>query len=141
MSFVHGKNAYLQLDSGAGSLVDLSTYIDDISFPEEISADETTTFGAGSKTYTVGLADAKLSVSGKYDAALDAHMSGVLTAQKAGTLASASFVFGPSGSTTPGPKYTGEAILTSFEVSPKVSDVITWKADLQVTGAVTRSTF
>lgn len=140
-TFVHGKNAYFQLDNAAGSLVDLSAYCDDIGFPQEVSADETTTFGSADKTYIVGLGDAKLSVSGKFDATLDAHMQGVIAALKAGTNASSSFVFGPEGSATGKVKYSGESIVTSYEVSEKVSDVVEFKAELQITGAVTRGTF
>lgn len=141
MAFIHGKAGYFQLDSSAGSLVDLSTYCNDIGFPQEVSADETTTFSATDKTFIVGLGESKISLAGLVDATLDAHMAGVLAAHKAATLATASFVFGPAGSGTGAIKYSGEAILTSYEVSEKVSDVAEWKADLQVTGAVTRGTF
>ena len=140
-TFVHGKNAYLQLDNSAGTLVDLSAYCGDIGFPQEVSADETTTFGSSDKTYIVGLGDAKLSFSGKFDATLDAHMQGVIAAQQAGTLTTASGVFGPAGSASGKVKYTFETIVTSYEVSEKVSDVVEFKAELQVTGAVTRTTF
>lgn len=140
-TFVHGKNGYLQLDNSSDSLVDLSAYCDDISFPQEVSADETTTFGATDKSYIVGLGDAKLSFSGKLDATLDSHMQGVIAALKAGTLTTASGVFGPAGSASGKIKYTFESIVTSYEVSEKVSDVAEFKAELQITGTVTRTTF
>jgi hypothetical protein len=38
-------------------------------------------------------------------------------------------------------KYTGEAILTSYSISNPVADVVTFSADFQVTGAVTRGTY
>jgi hypothetical protein len=119
----------------------LTAYVNDITFPKEVSADETTVFGLADKTYIVGLGDSKLSISGLLDPTLDTHLAAVVAAMKAGTQASATFIFGPQGSTSGQIKYTGEAIVTSYEVSEKVSEVVGWKADLQVTGAVTRTTF
>ena len=141
MAFVHGKNAHFELDAAGGSLVDLSAYTNDITFPKELSADETTVFGQADKTYIVGLGDSKLSVSGLFDPTLDAHMAAVIAAHKAGSLLTASVIYGPQGDASGQIKYTMEAIVTSYEVSEKVTDVIGWKADLQVTGTVTRGTF
>ena len=84
--------------------------------------------------------DAKLSFSGKFDATLDAHARRHRRI-KAGTLTTASGVFGPAGSASGKVKHTFETIVTSYEVSEKVSDVVEFKAELQVTGAVTRTTF
>lgn len=140
-TFVHGKGGYFQLDNAAGTLVDLSQYLDNVGFPSEVDAAETTAFGNNDKTYIVGLGDQKISLTGKWDSTLDTHMTAAIAAQKAGTLASASWVFGPAGSTTGKPKYSGEAIITSFELDDKVSDVITWKSDLQTTGTTTRGVF
>lgn len=143
MAFVHGKNTYFQLDSSAGSLVNLSTYLTDVGFPKSIETAETTTFGVSgsSKTYIVGLNDTTVSLSGNWDSVLDAHFAGVISAQAAGTQATGTFEYGPAGSTAGLVKYTGECIVTSYEVSNPVGDVVTFSAELQVTGAVTRTTF
>lgn len=143
MPFVHGKSTVFKLDNSAGTLVDLSSYLDDVGFPQSIDTGETTTFGVagGSKTYIVGLNDRTISLSGKWDATLDAHFAAVIAAQAAGTQASASFEFGPAGSAQGAVKYSGEALVTSFEVSNPVADVVTFSAELQVTGQVTRGTW
>ncbi len=47
----------------------------------------------------------------------------------------------PEGSTSTYVKYTGEAILTSYEKSGAIGDVVTYSAEFQVTGAVTRGTY
>jgi predicted secreted protein len=140
MAFVHGKNTAFKLDNAAGSIVDLSAYLTDVSFPESV---ETTTFGAtgSSKTYLVGLNDRTVSLSGNWDATLDAHIAAVIAAQAAGTVASSTFEYGPAGSTAGLVKYSGEALVTSFEVSNPVGDVVTFSCELQVTGAVTRGTW
>jgi hypothetical protein len=134
MAFVHGKSGYFNLDNPGGTGTDISTYCDDVSFPETIETAETTAFGATSKSYIVGLRDATISISGKWDATLDAVMIGTEPASR-------TFMFGPAGSTGGLVKYTGECILTNYSISTSVGDVVTWSADLQVTGNVTRTTF
>lgn len=138
MAFVHGKSAVFKLDDSGGTLRDLSTYLDDIGFPRDIETAETTTFGvAGSaKTYIVGLSDATISISGKFDATADGYLAGVV-----GNSATLSFEYGPAGSTGGNVKYSGECIMTSYEVSASVGDVVTASADFQVTGQITRGTW
>lgn len=138
MAFVHGKSAVFKLDDSGGTLRDLSAYLDDLGFPRDIETAETTTFGvAGSaKTYIVGLSDATISISGKFDATADGYLAGVL-----GQSATLSFEYGPAGSTGGNVKYTGECIMTSYEVSASVGDVVTASADFQVTGQITRTTW
>ena len=139
MAFVHGKSAVFKIDNSAGTLTDISAYVDNVDFPQTVETAETTTFGAGSKTYIVGLKDSTLSVSGKWDgaaSAVDVTLSGIV-----GQSATVTFEYGPGGSTAGLVKYTGEAILTGYSVSAPVGDVVTFSADFQVTGNVTRTTF
>lgn len=138
MAFVHGKSAVFKLDDSGGTLRDLSSYLDDLSFPRDIETAETTTFGvAGSaKTYITGLSDATISISGKFDATADGYLAGVI-----GQAATISFEYGPAGSTAGNVKYSGECIMTSYEVSASVGDVVTASADFQVTGQITRGTW
>lgn len=138
MAFRHGKNASFKLDNSGGTLTDISAYCDEVSLPRTIETAETTTFGVsgGSKTYVTGLNDSTISVSGKWDSTLDAHLAGVL-----GQEASLSFEYGPEGTTSTRIKFTGECIMTSFEVGSPVGDVVSFSAEFQVTGPVTRGTF
>jgi predicted secreted protein len=135
-TFRHGKSTSFKVDNSGGSLTDISDTLTDVSFPETIETAETTSFGSNSKTYIVGLKDATISVSGNFDATVDAHLAGI-----AGQAATVSFEYGPEGSTSTFVKYTGEAILTSYEKSGAVGDVVTYSAEFQVTGAVTRGAF
>jgi predicted secreted protein len=135
-TFTHGKSTSFKLDNAGGTLTDISNTLTDVGFPESIETAETTSFGSSAKTYIVGLTDATVSLSGNFDATVDAHIAGVL-----GQSATLSFEYGPEGTTTGQVKYTGEAILTSYEKSGAVGDVVTYSAELQVTGAVTRGTF
>lgn len=141
-TFRHGKAASFKLDNASGSLTDISNVIEEVSLSRSIETAETTSFGQGVKTYVTGLADGTISVSGKFDATVDAHIQGVVAALASGSMESASFEYkannGATGATNPA--YTGEAIITSYEVSAPVGDVVTFTLELQVTGAVTRAT-
>ena len=138
MAFRHGKSAVFKLDNSSATLTDISVYLDDVSLPRSIETAETTTFGVsgGSKTYVTGLNDATISLSGKYDATVDALLAGVL-----GQDAALNWNYGPEGSTTGRIKFTGLAILTKYDVKSPVGGVVTFSADLQCTGAITRTTF
>lgn len=135
-TFRHGKSTAFKLDDSTGSLKDISNVLTDVGFPQTVETAETTSFGSSAKTYIVGLSDSTVSLSGNWDATTDAHLAGIL-----GQSATVSFEYYPEGESTPlgGLKYSGEAILTSFEKSGAVGDVVSFSAELQVTGAVTRT--
>lgn len=138
MAFRHGKNAVFKVDDSGGTLTDISTYIHDVTLPRSIETAETTTFGVagGSKTYVTGLNDSTISISGKFDSTVDAHLAGVL-----GQDATLSFEYGPAGSTVGYIKFTGEAIMTKYDLSSPVGDVVSFSCDFQITGEVTRGTY
>ena len=135
-TFRHGKSTVFKVDNAAGTLTDISNTLTDLGFPQTVETAETTSFGSSAKTYVVGLSDATVSASGNFDATVDAHLAGIL-----GQAATVSFEYGPEGSSNGAVKYTGEAILTSYEKSGAVGDVVTYSAEFQVTGAVTRGTY
>ena len=141
MAFIHGKNSKFSIDNSAGTPVDISAYCEEVSLSRDIETAETTTFGNGSKTYIIGLSDATMSVSGKFDAdgasTVDSVLSGIL-----GQEASVSFDYVPGGGSisASNPGYQGECYLTSYEVSGGVGDVTSFSASFQITGSVTRAT-
>lgn len=135
MAFTHGKDSVFKLDNASGSLTDISTYVNNVDFPETADVSETTTLGADNKTYIAGLKDATISLSGLWDATADAIFGAVV-----GQSATLSYEYSPEGTASGKIKYTGEAILTSYAISSPVGDAVGYSADLQVSGAVTRST-
>jgi hypothetical protein len=140
-TFRHGKNTVFKMDNAAGTLVDISTSCDNINFPRTIETAETSAFGTTAKTYVVGLSDSKISASGKFDATTDAQIAAVIAAIDAGTLPTATFEYGPEGSASGRVRYTGESLVSSYEVSGQVSDMVPFSLELQVTGPVTRNTW
>lgn len=141
MAFIHGKKSKFEIDNAAGTPVDLSAYLSDVSFSRSLETAETTTFGNDAKTYIMGLSDATISISGRFDAAgastVDAVLAGIL-----GQEASVTFAYTPGGgsASSSNPKYSGECYCTSYEVSGSVGDVTSFSAEFQVTGAITRAT-
>jgi hypothetical protein len=133
-TFAHGKSTDFAIDDTGGSSRNISDTLTDVSFPQTIDTAETTAFGSSNKSYIVGLKDTTISVSGIWDATVDGYLSGTEPASR-------SFIFGPAGSTGGNVKYTGEAIMTNYSQSNPVGDVVTFTADFQVTGAVTRGTY
>jgi hypothetical protein len=136
MPFVHGRLTDFRVDNSGGTLTDISAYCDNVDFPQVVETAETTTFGDASKDYIVGLRDATISIGGKWDAVLDAVLAPIL-----GQAASVSFQYGPAGSTVTNVRYTGECFCTSYQVTGAVGDVVTFSAEFQVTGNVTRGTY
>ena len=134
-TFVHGKSTNFTLDDTSGTVRNISDTLTSVDFPASIDTAETTAFGATAKSYIVGLEDTTISLSGIWDATVDGYITG------GAEPASRTFVYGPAGSTVSNIKYTGEAIVTSYSISNPVGDVVTYSLDLQVTGAVTRTTY
>lgn len=135
-TFVHGKNAQFELGG-----TNLSTTLNEISMPREIETAETTAFGNQDKTYITGLSDATVSLSGMFDATVDGAINTLITNLKSGSIASASFRYGPAGSAGGSAKFEGDALITSYELSSPVGDVVTYSLELQVTGGVTAGTY
>jgi predicted secreted protein len=141
MAFIHGKKSLFKIDNSAGALIDISAFCEEVSLSRDIETAEVTTFGSGTKAYITGLSDGTVSISGKFDSvnasAVDPVLTGIL-GQDA-TVSWAYRVNSASVSST-NPEYQGEAILTSYEVSGAVGDAVTFSAELQCTGAITRAT-
>ena len=133
MAFVHGKSSVFKLDNASGSLTDISAFVNNVDFPETADVAETSVLGASNKTYIVGLKDATISLSGLFDATVDAILGAVV-----GQTATLSYEYSPEGTGSGKIKYTGEEILTNYALSSPVGDVVAYSADLQCSGAVTR---
>ena len=135
MAFVHGKSSVFKLDNASGSLTDISSFVNNVDFPETADVAETSVLGASNKTYIVGLKDATIGLTGFFDATADAIFGAVI-----GQSATLSFEYSPEGTASGKIKYTGECILTNYALSSPVGDVVAYSGDLQVSGAITRGT-
>ena len=135
-TFRHGKATVFKLDNASASLTDISNTLTDVSFPAKVDTADVTAFGASAKSYIVGLTDGTISISGTFDATVDALLAGVV-----GFATPLNWNYGPEGSTSTYVKYSGTGFVTSYQKSGTVGDVVKYTAEIQVTGAVTRGTW
>ena len=135
MAFVAGKNAVLKLDNSGGSLVDLSSYITDVSHSLDTATAETTALGNDDTTLIATIGSGSVSVTGLFDATLLAHLGAVR-----GSSSSLSYEFYPAGTTSGLPKVSGECVLTNMSPSASVGGVEGLSFSLECTGAQTIGT-
>ena len=131
----HGRGSQLALDSTAGSLVNFSSGLDEMSLSRDIDMAEITTFGDNDKSYIPGLRGAEISASGLFSSTHAEVLDGVFGRNSTATL---SWEFSPDGSTAAGRHLLkGEAFLTSIEYTAPVGDKVGMSLGLTITGAVT----
>jgi hypothetical protein len=142
MAFTHGKNAFFEIDDSGGTPRNLTTFVTDVSLPRDIDMAETSTFGNTYKTFIQGLANATISISGRWDSTAttgpDAVLAGLIGAANTST-----FSYGPEGNGVGKVKYTGEVYLSSYEITSPVTDVVSFTAQFQLAtdGSFSRTTF
>ena len=119
------------------SVTDRSTFFDDVKFPREADEVETTAFGnAGNKTFLPGLKGATFQASGNYDATIGAHIDAVYDGRDI-----INFEYGPVDGAGGSPKYTGQVIITNFEIGAKVGEKIPFSLTCRITGGVTLASY
>ena len=137
MAFVSAKNTSFSLDNAGGTPTNISSYIDSVSgLSNSTDMIETTVFGQDSKTFVPGLRNGDtISLSGKFDATLNTHITGLL-----GLATSSTFSYSPAGTGVGTPKFSGECFVASYEVTSAVADLVTFTLSLQITGDVSIGT-
>lgn len=115
----------------------LSDKITSVDFSRTRDLPEANVFNqGGAKSFVAGLSEGEFGVELMWDATVDAHLNGLVDYTTA-----ISFQYGPDGSTSGKPKYTGSCFLTNLSAPATVGDVKTFSATFKPTGAITRSTF
>lgn len=140
---VHGRNAALTITDIGGTERDISTYLTSIDLSTPIDSVETTGFQQQDKTFLAGLRNNTLRVQGHWSK--DANMVDVVFSGLAGQGAAGTnvttFIYGPGGSASGDVKYSGTCLLTNYSRSSPIGGVVTFSADVQVSGSMTRGTF
>lgn len=141
MAFKPGKDSWFALDNVAGSLTVLSPYIDTVDVPQNVEMLDVSTIGTTPKAFIPGLTDGDtIGISGPYDVTIYTHMTALKAAQAAGSSTS-TYTYGPGGSVASQAKQSAEVYVASIGVSSGVGGRAEWSASLQVTGAVTNTTW
>lgn len=133
MAFKHGSDSTFSVDDSGGTARSI-TGVDNVSLTRNGEPAEVTALGNNSKAFIAGLKDATVSISGSWDVTSttgnDVVLSGIIGGS-AGTIS-----FSPDGGTT---TYSAEALCTSYDITSPVADKVSFSADFQVTGDVSRS--
>lgn len=141
MSFVHGKDIDFQLDDSAGTIRAIKPYCNSVTgLPGARALSETTAFGDQGTRNIPGLSTVTFSIAGHFDSVAAVGSATVMNSLRTAT-ATASFIYGPEGSTTGKVKYSGECWMTDFSVDATVNDRVPFSATFAVDGVVTTGVY
>jgi len=141
MTFRHGKDAVFSLDDSGGTLRDVTIYLNQVTgLPGARALSEVTAFTDQGTKSIPGLANITFSIAGHFDATATTGIFTVLNSLRTAT-ATATFQYGPEGTTTGRVKITGECWCTELTVDATVSDRVPIAASFQVDGVPTVGAF
>ena len=134
MAFRHGKNALCSVNG-----VELGTFCTNLDLSVDVDTADTTTFGSTWKTALPGIAGAKLELTGDYDGTVTTGPASAILLVIAGAVAVA-VVHKPGGTASGQRTNSFDAIVTNYSESSPVGGIVSFKASLLATGAVTSVT-
>lgn len=128
MAFKHGKTTVVKLNA-----TDLSAYTNNAAFKRSADSHDTTTFGKTAHTYEGGLKDGTVTLTGFYDDGASGPKA--IVEPLLGT--KVTFLYQPEGAGTGNPQDSVSVLVTAYEETAPVADMITWSATLQMSDTVT----
>lgn len=131
MAFVHGKSTYVSLDAQ-----DLSAFCDSVAFNRAADSHDVTTFGRNSHTYRGGLLDGTSTITGKYD---NTALTGPRAVVQPLLGTNVELIYRPEGTGTGKPEDAVEVLVTAYEQTNPVADMVTFSITLQLSGDVASS--
>jgi hypothetical protein len=132
MTFVHGKNTYINLNGN-----DISQYCTESDLTREADEHDVTTYGKGAHVVQGGLLGGKASVKGVYDNTAGTGPRAVIR-PLIGTVVT--LIRRPEGTGTGKPQDSVQVHVKSYVESNPVADMVTWSADLTLSDTVTSTT-
>lgn len=128
MTFVHGKDTYISVNS-----VDLSAFTNTSEFTRTGDSHDVTTYGKNDHVYQGGLGDGKFTMGGTYDNGATGPRDTL--EPLVGTVTTVVRRVEGTGSGKPQDSFS--ALLTSYVESSPVADMVAWSAEFQLSDAVT----
>jgi len=128
MSFVHGRTTKLVVASK-----DISPYTKTSSFEKSADVHDTTGYGATDHTKAGGLGDGKFTCGGTYDNTASVGPRNAMLALIGTTVA---VVRNPEGVGSGKPNDAFSAVLTKYTETNPVDDMVTWAAEMEISGSV-----
>ena len=141
MAFTPGKNAWIMMDgvNGAGTIV--SHYADNFSIPQPTDVHDVSVFGTVAKTNVTGLmGGGVIGLSGPLDTTWFLMLDSIQKAQAAGSTTS-TVVYAAQGSVSGNLKQTVEVWVADLQDSTGVGGRAEYSASLQITGAITATSW
>lgn len=141
MANEHGSNSYIGIHDGS-SVQNISPYCKTIDVSQSRTANDTTTKGATGMTYRGGLTDGEVKIAGLWDDTASSGSRTVFATIKAtATGAISSVEWGPEGNASGDVKETFAGVLTQYDESSPVDDLVAFTATIKISGAITVGTF
>lgn len=133
MAFVHGKGTAVTIDGD-----DLSAFSNSVTFGRSADTHDVTTFGKNSKVYAPGLKDGSASIEGIYDNTALVSPGAVLRPLVGA--AAVPLVYKPEGTGTGRPVATVQVLVTGYEETAAVADMVMWSCELQLSDDIADTT-
>lgn len=127
MAQQHGKDTVVTLDGD-----DLSAYANSVSYERSADSHDTTTYGKDSHVYTGGLKDGTCTIEGIYETGVSGPRA--VIAPLLGT--TVALVYKPEGTGSGKPQDTVDVVVTAYNESSPVADMIAWTCELQLSDDV-----
>lgn len=138
MAAKHGKTTSTKINA-----IDISPHTRNAEWKRAADTHDVTGYKASdtdtAKNYIAGLTDGTCTISGMYDTDATTGPAKVLEDCIAAGVA-VEFAYAVEGIGTGKPLRTCDVIVSTYNETAPVADIVTWTADLQITGAVTRTT-
>jgi hypothetical protein len=130
MAVVHSQYTVVTLDGDS-----MTGYSSSVTFTRTVEAHDVTVFGKSSKVYAAGLKDSTGSLEGFYDSTAVTGPRAVILGVIAAGLP-VKLVYRPEGTGSGKPESEVDVIVTSYEETSPVDDMITFSVELQGSDAI-----
>ena len=136
MAFRAGTTSALYLATAAGALTNVSVYADSSGADMSSNQIDVSVFGTQAQAFITGQTTGKITVGGPLDAPMHTLLTGLYNAGSR-----SSFIYGPGGSVAGEVRLAGSVNVESIGYNTSASGRVDYSASLQITGAITASTF
>lgn len=134
MAKAHGKKAVFKVKDAGAVLRDISEYLTSAGLPRDVDTAETSGLGTNDKTFVVGLRGATIPIEGSFDPTVDGYLAGLLGFEPA-----VEWEYYPQGTASGMVKYTGKALLSSYESNSDLGAAGKISGSFTVNGEVARA--
>ena len=132
MTFRHGKDTVVLFNG-----TDISQYTNNTEDTDETENHDVTCYGAVRKAYVAGLGDGTFVISGTHNDAAGNPREVIKPVKAAGT--AVTFVYRAEGTGSGKSQSSVSVLVSSYVQTSPVAGVVTWKSELQMTGALTET--